>query len=175
MESVVSNAERRGILTGEEKIVTRIEEIYGGIPSMTGKMELEYEGEQIGAFRIARDLIKRAAGEVFEGYFVGIDFAPTVAWFDQGNTVRLADTAAAEECVMLLESIPDLLDTLMVLGFDRKDAGQTVAACELALEGLYAENKISRNEEGRYTTLTNTKMDRRVMIYVDLTKTGKYN
>src|SRR5712664_882236 len=175
MESVVSNAERRALTTGEAQIVPRIADIYAAIPSMTGKMELEYEGEQIGAFRIARDLIKRAAGEVFEGYFVGIDFEPTVAWFDQGNTVRLADTAAAEECVMLLESIPDLLDTLMVLGFDRKDAGQTVAACELALEGLYAENKISRNEEGGYTAVTKAKKDRRGMIYDDLTETGKYS
>ena len=75
IESVVSNAERRALLTGEEEIVPRISDIYAAIPSMTGKMELEYEGEQIGANRIAKDLIKRAAGEIFEGYFVGIDFA----------------------------------------------------------------------------------------------------
>ena len=43
---------------------------------MTGKMELEYEGEQIGANRIAKDLIKRAAGEIFEGYFVGYRLCP---------------------------------------------------------------------------------------------------
>ncbi len=61
MESVVSNAERRSLLTGEEPIVPRIADIYAAIPSMTGKMELEYEGEQLGANRIARDLIKRAA------------------------------------------------------------------------------------------------------------------
>src|ERR1051326_5946822 len=75
MESVVSNAERRSLLTEEEPIVPRIADIYAAIPSMTGKMELEYEGEQLGAHRIARDLIKRAAGEIFEGYFVGIDFS----------------------------------------------------------------------------------------------------
>src|SRR5438874_12706052 len=49
METVVSNAERRGLLTGEERIVPRIADIYAAIPSMTGKMELEYEGEHIGA------------------------------------------------------------------------------------------------------------------------------
>ena len=95
MESVVSNAERRALLTGEESIVPRISDIYAAIPSMTGKMELEYEGEQLGANRIARDLIKRAAGEIFEGYFVGIDFSRTVQWFDEGNKLLLADTAAA--------------------------------------------------------------------------------
>src|ERR1051325_10053389 len=99
MESAVSNAERRSLSTDEQLVVPRIADIYAAIPSMTGKMELEYEGEQVGENRIAKDLIKRAAGEVFEGYFVGIDFARTVAWFDEGNNVRLADTASAEECM----------------------------------------------------------------------------
>jgi magnesium chelatase subunit I len=80
MESVLSNAERRSLLTGEEPIVPRVADIYAAIPSMTGKMELEYEGEQLGAHRIARELIKRASGEIFEGYFVGIDFSRTVQY-----------------------------------------------------------------------------------------------
>src|SRR4030095_3148801 len=106
-------------------------------------MELEYEGEQVGANRIAKDLIKRAAGEIYEGYFVGIDFAPTVAWFDQGNNVRLADTASAEECMLLLESAPELIETALIpFDFNRLDKARTVAACEFVLEGLYAENKI---------------------------------
>src|ERR1044071_5795537 len=87
MESVVSNAERRALLTGEQQVVPRIADIYAAIPSMTGNMELEYEGEQIGPVLFAKDLIKRAAGEIYEGYFVGIDFARTVAWFDEGNNV----------------------------------------------------------------------------------------
>src|SRR5499426_3736447 len=125
MESVVSNAERRSLLTEEPEVVPRIADIYAAIPSMTGKMELEYEGEQIGANRIAKDLIKRAAGEIFEGYFVGIDFAPTVAWFDAGNNLRLADTASAEECILLLESAPELIETALIpFDFNRKDEGQ---------------------------------------------------
>ncbi|HEY0430945.1 MAG TPA: hypothetical protein VGC61_03980, partial [Pyrinomonadaceae bacterium] len=107
IESLLSNAERRALLTREEEIVPRISDVYAAIPSMTGKMELEYEGEQIGASRIAKDLIKRAAGEIFEGYFVGIDFAQTVQWFEQGNNLRLADTASAEECKTLLEAVPE--------------------------------------------------------------------
>ena len=176
IESVVSNAERRALATGEKEIVPRISDIYAAIPSMTGKMELEYEGEQIGANRIAKDLIKRAAGEVFEGYFVGIDFAQTVRWFDEGNNLRLADTASAEECMVLLDSVPELIETALIpFDFKRKDKAQTVAACEFVLEGLYAENKISRNEEGGYTAVTKAKKDRRGMIYDDLTETGKYS
>jgi len=176
IESVLSNAERRALLTGEDEIVPRISDIYAAIPSMTGKMELEYEGEQIGAGRIAKDLIKRAAGEIFEGYFVGIDFAPTVQWFDQGNNLRLADTAAAKECKTLLEAVPELLDTAVIpFEFQPADMAQLVASCEFVLEGLYAQNKISRNEEGGYTAVTKAKKDRRGMIYDDLTETGKYS
>ena len=176
IESVISNAERRALLTGEKEIVPRVSDIYAAIPSMTGKMELEYEGEQIGAHRIAKDLIKRAAGEIFNGYFVGIDFAGTVQWFDSGNNLRLADSAAASECKRLLEVVPELLDTAVIpFDFKKSDKAQVVAACELVLEGLYAENKISRNEEGGYTAVTKAKKDRRGMIYDDLTETGKYS
>ena len=176
MESAVSNAERRSILTSEQTIVPRIADIYAAIPSMTGKMELEYEGEQLGASRIARDLIKRAAGEIFEGYFVGIDFTRAVQWFDEGNKLLLADTASAEECRTLIESVPDLLETSLIpFDLDRADSGRIVAACEFVLEGLYAQNKISRNEEGGYTAVTKAKKDRRGMIYDDLTETGKYS
>ena len=176
MESVISNAERRALVTDEEVVVPRISDVYAAIPSMTGKMELEYEGEQLGADRIARELIKRAAGEIFEGYFVGIDFARTVQWFDEGNKLLLADTAAASECRNLIDAVPELLETAMIpFDFQRSDTAQLVSACELVLEGLYAENKISRNEEGSYAAVTKAKKDRRGMIYDDLTETGKYS
>ena len=176
MESGVSNAERRSLLTGDQTIVPRIADIYAAIPSMTGKIELEYEGEQLGSDRIARDLIKRAAGEIFEGYFVGIDFARAVQWFEEGNKLLLADTASAEECRSLLEPVPDLLDSASIpFEFEQSDSASLVAACEFVLEGLYAENKISRNEEGGYAAVTKAKKDRRGMIYDDLTETGKFS
>jgi magnesium chelatase subunit I len=175
-ESVISNAERRALLTEEDEIVPRISDIYAALPSMTGKMELEYEGEQIGSHKIAKDLVKRAAGEIFEGYFVGIDFTDAVRWFDSGNNLRLADTASATECMHLLEVVPELIETALVpFDFKRADEAQTIAACEFVLEGLYAQNKISRNEEGGYTAATKAKKDRRGMIYDDLTETGRYS
>jgi magnesium chelatase subunit I len=175
-ESVVSNAERRALITGEEEIVPRVSDVYAAVPSMTGKMELEYEGEQVGAAKIARDLIKRAAGEVFEGYFVGFDFGATVRWFDSGNNLKLSDDAPADECVQLLEAVPDLIDNAVVpFDFKRSDDAMLVSACEFVLEGLYAQNKISRNEEGGYTAATKAKKDRRGMIYDDLTESGRYS
>jgi len=176
LESAVSNAERRALITGESEIVPRISDIYSALPSMTGKMELEYEGEQIGATRLAKDLIKRASGVIFEGFFLGIDFAPAVQWFDEGNRLLLSDTASAQECAMLLESVPDLIDlTLVPLDFDRKEKAKMVSACEFVLEGLYAQNKISRSEDGSYEAVTKAKRDRRGMIYEDLTDLEGYN
>ncbi|HEV8593529.1 MAG TPA: hypothetical protein VGQ55_15600, partial [Pyrinomonadaceae bacterium] len=176
LETAVSNAERRSLTTGEDEIVPRISDIYAALPAMTGKMELEYEGEQIGATRLAKDLIKRACGVIFEAFFLGIDFAPAVKWFDEGNKLLLSDTTSATECSMLLESVPDLIDsTLVPLEFLRGETAKLVSACEFVLEGLYAQNKISRNEDGGYEAVTKAKRDRRGMIYEDFTDIEGYN
>ncbi len=176
IETAVSNAERRALATDERDIVPRISDIYAALPAMTGKMELEYEGEQIGATRLTKDLIKRACGVTFEGFFLGIDFAPTVAWFDEGNKLLLSDNASADECVKLLDSVPQLIEsTLVPLEFKKGDKAKLVSACEFVLEGLYAQNKISRNEDGGYEAVTKAKRDRRGMIYEDFTDVEGYN
>lgn len=176
LEAAVSNAERRSLVTGEPEIVPRISDIYAALPAMTGKMELEYEGEQLGSARLAKDLIKRACGMVFEGFFLGIDFAPTIAWFEEGNKLLLSDTASAEECVGLLGSVPELIETTLVpLDFARADRAKLVSACEFVLEGLYAQNKIARNESGGFEAVTKAKRDRRGMIYEDFTDIEGYN
>ncbi len=176
LESAVSNAERRALISGEVDIVPRISDVYAALPAMTGKMELEYEGEQIGATRLAKDLIKRASGVIFEGFFLGIDFDRTVQWFDEGNKLLLSDTASADEAAMLLDAIPDLIESAIVpLEFRLKEKAKLVSACEFVLEGLYAQNKISRNEDGVYEAATKAKRDRRGMIYEDLTDLDSYN
>jgi hypothetical protein len=75
-----------------------------------------------------------------------------------------------------LDAVPELWDTASIpFDFHSTETAKLVAACELVLEGLYAENKISRNEEGTYTAVTKARKDRRGMIYDDLTETGKYS
>src|SRR6266540_1403495 len=67
LESVVSNAERRAFVHGETPIVPRVIDLYAALPSMTGKFELEYEGELKGAEYIGRELIRAAVSTVFDG------------------------------------------------------------------------------------------------------------
>ena len=76
----------------------------------------------------------------------------------------------------LLESVPDLINsTLVPLEFSRADKAKLVSACEFVLEGLYAQNKIARNESGGYEAVTKAKRDRRGMIYEDFTDIEGYN
>src|SRR2546426_9924488 len=65
LDNVLSNAERRTIVTKEKTVVPRISDVYAALPAITGKLELEYEGELQGAEAIAKDLIRRAAGRAF--------------------------------------------------------------------------------------------------------------
>lgn len=176
LEAIVSNSERRALITGEKKLVPRISDVYAALPAMTGKMELEYEGEQIGAEKLAKELIKRAAGVIFEGFFLGIDFDPAINWFDNGGKILLSDDASAEECVRLLEAVPELIEaTLTPLALDKNDKHHVVSACEFVLEGLYAQNKISRSEDGGFEATTKAKRDRQGMIYEDLTDLDGFN
>src|SRR3954471_5782428 len=71
LELVVSNAERRAMINGEKVAVPRVTDLYAALPSITGKFELEYEGELRGAETVARDLIRSAIGSVFMGVFDG--------------------------------------------------------------------------------------------------------
>src|SRR5438132_9568003 len=71
LELVVSNAERRALANDESIVVPRVTDLYAALPSITGKFELEYEGELKGAEQVARDLIRSAVGNVFTGRFDG--------------------------------------------------------------------------------------------------------
>src|SRR5713101_3104748 len=76
LENVVSNAERRALLQKESPVVPRISDVYAALPSLTGKFELEYEGELMGAEHVGRELIREAAGETFSVYMGSVDLKP---------------------------------------------------------------------------------------------------
>ena len=95
---------------------------------------------------------------------------------DAHESPRCSAKTSADECATLLEDVPELIENVVLqMDLEQTDSALLVSACELALEGLYAENKISRNEEGGYTAVTKAKKDRRGMIYDDLTETGRYS
>src|SRR5438067_9497391 len=108
LELVVSNAERRALLNGEKVAVPRVTDLYAALPSITGKFELEYEGELRGAEQVARDLIRSAVGNVFTGRFDGTDTRTVVEWFDLGGTLPLSDGTSADEVIALAGGVQGL-------------------------------------------------------------------
>jgi magnesium chelatase subunit I len=152
LENAVSYAERRAMAFGEAPVVVRVSDIYAAVPSITGKLELEYEGELQGGDAIARELIRRAAGKVLEERAGGADLARIVAWFDQGGALKVPGDERCELCYQGFGVVPGLLDVVSDVGLAPKsDHPRAVAACELVLEGLAAQKRISRSEELGYS------------------------
>ena len=128
MENVISNAERRAIRSGEKVVVPRIGDIYAAMPSMTGKLELEYEGELKGADNVVREIIRAAVARTYDQYFHGNNnMNQVVQWFDLGGEIQLRDSASAQEMLQKLRGIQGLLDKLSGVGVERqgivRDAG----------------------------------------------------
>ena len=105
IENVVSNAERRALTHQEKFVVPRISDIYAALPAITGKLELEYEGEMKGADHVSRELIRTAIAKTFDAYLHGVNLSQVVQWFDLGGEIQLSDNAAAEEVLEGLSQI----------------------------------------------------------------------
>ena len=154
LENAVSNAERRALVTGEAEIVPRPTDVYAALPSITGKIELEYEGELVGAEKIARELIAQAAGETFEawgGEAVADELDEVVDYFERGGVLQLGDTASGPASIEGFSTVPGLLDVVRTLGLAREgSAAYTAAGCELVLEALVADKRLTRSEAGSY-------------------------
>ncbi len=152
LELVVSNAERRALSSGEKLVVPRVTDLYAALPSITGKFELEYEGELRGAEQIARDLIRSSVGAVFTGMFDGADTRAVVEWFDLGGSLPLSDTSSADEVVARTRGVQGLRELAEhVRVAPGAPAPLVASAIDFVLEGLYAQKKISRNDDRGYS------------------------
>ena len=151
LENVVSNAERRTLGTGEREVVPRLADVYAAQSAITGKIELEYEGELVGGHAVARELIRRAADATFRERAEGVNTDDIVMWFDEGGALQVTDDASSEAVFKGFQSVPGLVDVVSRVGLAPKDdAAVAVGACELVLESLVARKKISRNDAGQY-------------------------
>jgi magnesium chelatase subunit I len=151
MENIVSNAERRSIQTGESEIVPRIGVIYAALPAITGKIELEYEGELVGGHNIARELIRRAADATFHARTGGVNADDIIMWFDAGGALQVEDDVSVDAVVDGFRVVPGLLGIVEMTGLaEKNDSPVVAAACELVLESLVARRKISRTDAGLY-------------------------
>jgi len=131
--------------------VPRVTDIYAAMPSITGKFEMEYEGELKGAEAVARELIKAAVATVADGYLSHLELRQVVDWFDLGGSLQLADTLSAADVIAHARQVQGLVDLAHAAGV-APDAPPPLLASgiDFVLEGLYAMKKISRSEDRGY-------------------------
>ena len=151
LENCLSNAERRTFQAGEEETVVRVADIFAALPAITGKLELEYEGELQGAEKVADRLIQQAVRRTFEGQFFEAEFGRIVTWFELGGQVQATDETPALEYLEKIASIQGLLEIVRDRGIDEEKHPERAASLiEFILEGLCAQRHLSRTPEKGY-------------------------
>ena len=152
LELVVSNAERRALIHGESLVVPRVGDIFAALPGITGKIELEYEGEMRGADIVIRELIRTAVAQVFDTYFAATNTQQIEQWFNLGGAVELNDKQPSAAVLAELKEIQGLFEKLSPLQINSKSQPEVaVSAAEFLLEGMTAHKRISRSEERRFS------------------------
>jgi magnesium chelatase subunit I len=148
LELVVSNAERRALLHGETLVLPRVGDLYAALPGITGKLELEYEGEMRGADTVVKEVVRTAIGKVFDKYFADVNTQQIEQWFNLGGTTKIEDGQSARATLEELRQIQGLFEKLSPLGVKSSDAAEKlVAAAEFLLEGMCSHRRLSRSEE----------------------------
>lgn len=157
MELVVSNAERRALLHDESLVFPRVGDLYAALPGITGKLELEYEGELRGADTVVREVVRVAIGKIFDKYFGDTNTQQIEEWFNLGGTTRIEDAKSAAETLEELHGIQGLFDKLSPLGVKASDPPERlVAAAEFLLEGMCSHRRLSRSEERTFAAQKKT-------------------
>jgi magnesium chelatase subunit I len=156
-ENLLSTAERRSLLNGEKETSVRFSDMAGMIPSITGKVELVYEGEQEGAEYVAYRLIGEAAKTLFPKYFPKIEklqkedeataYDGILNWFFEESNFELLDESTNVDYEGNLDKIKPL-DELVRNSLAELKAEDANFFKEFVLWSLVEFDKLSKK---RYT------------------------
>lgn len=152
-ENLVAAAERRSLINNEKQVHIRVGDFIGVIPSITGKVELVYEGEQEGPMIVAQSLIGKAIRSQFVNYFPDPDkfrkqkdknpYKKITEWFGDGNTADLLNDMPHAQFESFLKSIPGLKE--LVDEFHKgQEAGTKLFLMEFALHGMAEFSLLSK-------------------------------
>jgi len=182
LENLVSNAERRGLVTGETRVTTRVCDLQQAVSAVSGKVELVLEGEQEGTLNVARALLGRGVKALFSQRFPDAfkprrtrrgaagaaepdsevttsEYRPVLEWFSSGHHVEIADDLPEPEYEKRLQAVRGLAP-LAEKYLKPASAEERAVAMELVLEGLHQHSMLSRE-----------RVDGAVTAYKDMLKT----
>ncbi|HES59424.1 MAG: hypothetical protein JW956_14690 [Calditrichaceae bacterium] len=152
-ENLISAAERRMLLNKESKTTARISDIFGVIPSITGKVELVYEGEQEGPIKIAHILINKAIRTQFLNYFPNPEkhkreqelnpFNRITDYFDENHAVQLLLDYSNKDYESTLENIPGLAEVIKKI-HPKAGKEERLLLMEFILHGLAEYSFLSK-------------------------------
>lgn len=162
-ENVVSTAERRALVNQEKHTQVWISDLNGMIPSITGKIELVYEGEQEGPYQVAMNLLDKAVRSQFLNYFPNPEilkkrarskpveettrnenpYRTIISWFDKGNSLNLFFNSRDEDKMKQLHRVEGLY-SLVKKHFKGANEQETALLMEFVLHGLAAHSLISK-------------------------------
>src|SRR5438309_9022477 len=150
-ETLLSNAEKRAVRTGEREIVPRLTDFHAFLASTAGKIELEYVGEDKREDDLIDRLINRAVLKVWDKYLKVEGLKKVTEHFEAGWGVEVSDRMRAEEYLGGIRQIPGLREAVAQLG-PFESPGLMAAATEFVLEGLHLHQKLNKDRAGgRYT------------------------
>ncbi len=154
LENLYSTAERRMLLSGETKTHARVSDLFGVLPSVTGKVELVYEGELEGASNVAQALVGKAIKTLFNEKFPNPEqakkskkpnpFATILNWFNDGYTVSVLSNAndlAYQKALLTVEGLPELIKGT----YPKNTEAEKVILMELVLHGLSEYSQLSKH------------------------------
>lgn len=153
MENLISAAEQRGIVQNESHPFPRVCDLYYLVPSITGKVELVYEGEQQGVASVARVLVGRAVKAVFRKYFPDplakkdlTLYQPILTWFSGGRQLDLSTEMPFDEYYKALDQIPMLREVAVKhLKPNTASKHEIATAMEFLIEGLHQNSSLSKD------------------------------
>src|SRR5436190_3898600 len=168
LENIISTAERRAIINNEKQTQVWMSDLIGIIPSITGKIELVYEGEQEGPYQVAMNLLDKAIRTQFIQYFPNPEtlkkrrnpdrnrdkqtleekepdnpYRSITGWFDKGNNLNVFFNTKDKDKLLLLYKV-DGLHSLVKKFFPKANEEESALMMEFVLHGLASYSLISK-------------------------------
>ncbi len=156
LENLYSFAERRMLINREKLTYTRIQDLYGAVPAITGKVELVYEGELEGASSVAYNLIGKAIRASFQKQFKNPEkakrsktanpYAKIIGWFNDGNQLYITNTTSDMEYEKMLLEVTGLQE-FVEQNIGKQTKHNQLFMMEFVLHGLAEFSQISKTND----------------------------